>query len=363
MKQTIFLAACVLASATMPVFDAHAHKINPAIIERLTGETVEVHGHQEEGEPADPRGEERTYASFPEWYIVYSAQEYATFVSKDGRPSQFPYFASAAQYWDAVAKTKLALGDTEIDSTTQTVLRVIGISFSVENTLIGLYETTVGRFFEFTHGRKTLEDRYTERVAEEYGAFLLHTPWYAFPYGQKLIGLWSTYGWSSLTPRGMERRIAFTFGYGIKGIYGGVLGYLSQTSLGVAELQTVFETDAISAASLDSIEGVEIEEQWPDGHVRAVAPRYRAFTPIVEAIAAKGGGFISIQDHDEIMATLIIDGDLQCDALKTREIFSQEILTAPPSRRVALRIPVAELADTVRAIESCKLTLEHLYDY
>ena len=44
------------------------------------------------------RNESSTYLTLPEWYIVYSADEYASFVQSRA-PSRFPYFAAVGQYW------------------------------------------------------------------------------------------------------------------------------------------------------------------------------------------------------------------------------------------------------------------------
>src|SRR5262245_39686929 len=44
------------------------------------------------------RPEDQTFLRFPEWYIVYSADEYAAFIASR-RPSTFPYFESVRQFW------------------------------------------------------------------------------------------------------------------------------------------------------------------------------------------------------------------------------------------------------------------------
>src|SRR5690349_12383735 len=46
------------------------------------------------------RDEARSYLAFPEWFIVYAAEEHAAFIERD-RPSHYPYFRSIAQYWSS----------------------------------------------------------------------------------------------------------------------------------------------------------------------------------------------------------------------------------------------------------------------
>ena len=55
------------------------------------------------------RAEAFTYLTLPEWFIVYSTDEYAGFIATR-RPSDFPYLGSVRQYWGfystACAETK-----------------------------------------------------------------------------------------------------------------------------------------------------------------------------------------------------------------------------------------------------------------
>ena len=352
-------STCLVVFVAAPSL-THAHKLNPKLIERITGEKIEEHT---EATSTDPRGEERTFASFPEWYIVYNADEYADFVTTSGRPSQFPYFESIGQYWDSVKYSKEALGDTEIDSSTDTVLKFIGASFTFENAVIGAYEKTIGYVSEaLNFFKKSKADEYINSVSNEYGEFLLHTPWYDFPYFQKLPGLWSGV-LSDLSIRGLERRIIFTIGYTIKGVYGKVIGSISHSSLGFAELETTFTTENISESTLRAIPNVTIGEVYDDGHIRASAPRYRAFKSVAGAIADAGGVFLDIQENNEIMLTVIAPSETSC--IKDREdlIFSMPILTEKNTSRFALKTPVSNLHSILQELSSCGLDVEHIYDY
>jgi hypothetical protein len=90
------------------------------------------------------RGESLTFLTLPEWFIVYSTEEYAHFIGQH-RPSGFPYLGSIGQYWScygsvcAVTKREYAF-----DAGYNTMLGVIGKSFTVENVIKGLYETSSG---------------------------------------------------------------------------------------------------------------------------------------------------------------------------------------------------------------------------
>lgn len=113
------------------------------------------------------RPEDQTYLTLPEWYIVYSADEYAAFVTENP-PSQFPYFGAIGQYWrsyyDVCAITR---EQYPFNSGYHLTLAVIGASFTVENILKGLYENTVGRLTEWLSSTElTEEDAYAREVAQ-----------------------------------------------------------------------------------------------------------------------------------------------------------------------------------------------------
>ncbi len=313
----------------------------------------------------DPRGEVRTFVSFPEWYIVYSAEEYADFVARGGYPSGFPYASAIRQYWDSVRYAKISAEDSEpIDRATESVLRFVGASFSGEMAIIGLYENSIGRLTEYINfGFKTPEDRYTERVAHEYGEFLLHTPWYRFPYFEKLRGLWSTYGPASITVRGIERRVIFTFAYAAKGAYGKIIGAVTSASYAPAGLTTNFTVMGITEDRVETLPEVAVLEVYDNGRVRAEAPRYRAFTPVAQSIVAEGGTFIDIQENDRIILTAIV-ADETCLVSKGMEaVFSMPILTNPPLIRSAYVVPVPQLHQLIDSFDACGVQLEHVYDY
>ena len=139
------------------------------------------------------RPEESTYLTFPEWYIVYSAEEYAHFI-KFNPPSRFPYFSSIGQYWCGYKQVSRAVKKSGLPSNfgDQLMLGVIGTSYSLEYEFKALYENTIGNVTEvLSFNQKTDEDVYAQKVAQEYADFLYEIPWYQFPFGSKLKGLWT----------------------------------------------------------------------------------------------------------------------------------------------------------------------------
>lgn len=339
--------------------NVHAHEINPKVIEALTGEKIEHH-HQDADTVADPRDESRTFYSFPEWYIVYSAQEYGSFVSNGNQPSTFPYFAAIGQMWEAWRNAEVAAG-VPPDATTNTILWTIAVSFSIEYGIIGFYENTVGRVSELLHfNQKTIEDRYVDTEAVAYGDFLNQTPWYLYPYGEALAGLWQTYGWSSLSPRGIERRIAYTVGYTAKAGYAALIRTLSAASFEGGAGQT---TTSIVQTPEEVLEGTDLTFAAVDGGYEVQFPRYRAFRDPAVLLAHAGSSFISIEGHDVIAVSFVAPTDFSCSGFTAPRTFALPLVTNTAMARHVFSVPVPQLGETIRALSGCSLTVEHLYDY
>ncbi len=379
---------------------AHAHTVSPDWIERLTGERIVSRTHSIKPPPAegDPRDFERTFFTIPEWYIVYSAQEYGIFVTGKARPSSYPYFASVEQYKQVEdAAVTAAGGWDEVDATTRTVLTTIRLSYAFETRVIGFYEQTIGRAFEALNGGiETREDEYIASVAASYGTFLNHTPWFAFPYGGALHGLWSDFSLSSFTLRGIERRVIFTLGYTMKYLYAAAIKHASESAYGGAGLSTTIMTDASYGHALRIVPRITIQT---DGDTLLIhAPRYRALRDILFEFAVRDVPIQSIQNHTRILVTylhtldaahclqtLIVDtkygahfqfahplliGTMEKYASFRTQISPQSDAAYARASIGARTIRSAVLVDTLSlsrfmksAHENCHLYPEHIYDY
>ncbi len=309
------------------------------------------------------RSEESTYLTFPEWYIVYSSDEYADFISTN-KPSEFPYFAGISQYWQTYRCINTYTSKNyPFNSGNQLMLGVIGMSYSIEFGARGLYEGTVGRVFELTSPHyKTEEDLYGEKVATEYGEFLHMIPWFEFPFFEKLTGLWQEVPIFGKNPlRKLERRLVLSTEYLIKGSYGFVLKRATHSVLGVADLTIKLQVNTVSEEFLQAHEEVTVVTEDDSGVILNL-PRYEVFTQLIPPLLSSGSKISSIAGNDEIFATILVDTSWVNETTSTT-MFEMEYLTQPARRRVGLRIPVAQLHEVLPALEKDGAQLEHLYDY
>lgn len=320
-----------------------------------------------ERDPAEPDGYRReeasTFLTLPEWYIVYNTDEYAT-VLATRPPSAFPYVGSIRQYWryygGACAATK---GVYPFSGGNHLMLAVIGSSFSIEYAIKGLYENTAGRLTEWISGHDTPEDAYARQTAAEYGTFMHTVPWYEFPFLQKIAGLWtSTPAVGPHMFRKWERRAVLTTEYGVKALYGLLIGAGSGATYG--------EVDLTIGARIENAS----PEVFADGVVEKIAdtpnngaivrlPRYEAFTGRALSLIRQGIRFTDIAGNDEILITVLAPAGWSVDNLNASSVVDERVLSDVTTRRVALKVPVKELHAVVTRIETGGARVEHLYDY
>ena len=310
------------------------------------------------------RGEERSWLTLPEWYIVYSADEYADYV-RDKAPTSFPFFSSVGQFWTAYCRMYHLTNDRyEVSPDLHVMNLVIGTSFTIEYVLQGIYENTVGRLTEAVGGADTVEDRHARTVAREYADFLDQTPWYEFPFFRKIGGMWTEIDFTSADVfRRIERRVALTAGYAARGAYGWLIGVATKLSYGSEEQGTVAVMDTLPAALLAQSPGVRVLEPLDEATQAVVIPRYAAFTDAVLGLARNGAVIREIAGNDEILVTVIAPRGWTSQSLNAVVLFSLPVLTDLARHRVALWVRVAALHDVVRSLDGSGATIEHIYDY
>jgi len=309
------------------------------------------------------REEAPTFLTLPEWYIVYSSEEYARFI-ESRRPSQFPYLGAIRQYWSYYADVcRATRGIYPFDPGVHLMLGVIGTSFSAENAVRGAYERTVGWFTELIAGDHTEEDAFARRTAREYGAFMHTVPWYQFPFASKLKALWrETPLMGSGVVRKWERRLALTAEYATKAAY----GWLIARSTGAVYTAEDLVIHAWVEDAPDRI--------FDDQRVRRVRtvdtrsyvvmlPRYEPFTEVVAKLAKQGVRFRDVAGNETIVLTAIAPQGWDYRLPSGEIVLGATILTNPAAKRIAVKAPVASLHTILAGLESRGVTLEHLYDY
>ncbi len=315
--------------------------------------------------PEHRRGEDQTFLTFPEWYLVHSPAELAQYLSLQRPPSEFPWGGHIAQFWQGYRAVTHETRDYPFNAGYHLMVAVIGTSTTVEYGLRAAYESTVGRLAEAsTDGKPTAEDQLGARVAQAYVDFIRIDPWYLFDFIAPLRELWADT--PALGPnllRKWERRFALSTEYAVKAGYAWLIKLGTQSVYEAARPVTAVVLDLAPTAlppALSELRGLDGVND-----VGAVTvPRYRAFMAYAQALAEQGRTFREIAgNRGPVVASVIVRNDAARAAAPQRTLFTQPILTQPGWERRVIAVPVAELAAQLRRWRAADVQIEHVYDY
>jgi hypothetical protein len=316
-------------------------------------------------EPGYARRESDSYLTFAEWHIVYAYEDLAG-VLRRGDESDFAYGRQIAGFWRSLCGlTGVVSARGGVGTDTKIMLYTIGWSFTAELALKGAYENTVGRLFEWWRGTdKTGEDEFAAQDMQAYAAFLRQTPWYAYPFLSRVGAFWwnTPLGGAHL-PRKLERRAVFTAEYGVKGVYGLLLGVASATALAASDLEIHTVVAGLDAGDVARDPRIRVVRELAPGRALIRTPRYRAYTEVMVGLARQGRDVVEIAGNQRILVTALAPRGPLPPLPGTTALFETPIQSRPDRRRVALDVMVPRLAATIRALESAGATVEHIYDY
>ena len=311
------------------------------------------------------RPESKTYLTLPEWYIVYSTDEYADFIATNSS-SDFPYFRAVGQYWQSYVDICNEIrGRYPFNGDSQFTLAFIGISFTAENMLKGTYEGTIGRLTDWiSSNTPTEEEVYAAQVAQEYGEFMHVVPWYFFPFREKLQGLWNeTDLWGPDPIRKWERKFALTVEYGGKILYSSFTNLGAQATYGGVDVEKIYAvTEGITDDMLSK--DLEVVKEVDDQRQLIRITRFEYFSDTVPGLLERGVRLEEIAGNREILFTLLGPQDADYSFEHGDYLFDLPILTQPGQTRAAVKVPVADMAEFFEELKTRQdIEFEHMYDY
>jgi hypothetical protein len=313
--------------------------------------------------PGYRRAEGDSYLTFPEWYVVYAYDDLAG-VTRQSSESGFDYIESITGFWTSLCGATATAGMIAPVTRDQQVTNyIIGLSFTAEMALKGIYERTIGAVTAFVRGDvRTPEDDFALRLLDDYAAFLRHMPWYRYPFGHELLRFWletPTTGGNLL--RKLERRSALTAEYAGKAVYAEVFGWLAGSS--PADLRIMSIVDGLDDTDLAADQRIRRIAVLDGGFALIETPRHQEFTDIVRALAARGRNFAEIAGNRRILVTVLAPVQASIHPEDANEVFSMSVQARPGWRRLGLDIEVRHLTRLVSAAERQDAVLEHVYEY
>ena len=311
----------------------------------------------------DRRGEEQTFLTFPEWFLVFSPAEYAEFV-RTHTPDEFCFWGHIGQLWSSygqVIHQTRARGEPT-NWGYHVMIMVIGVSTTAEYAIRSAYEQLIGRVSALSGGR-TAEDDFGAQVAQEYVDFIRVRPWYEFDFASRLKRLWMQTSLSGPHPlRKLERRYALTTEYLVKGVYGKIIEKATHTAYEKPILTTSVVVAPWPACERLPPDIALLSQPRPEEALLSL-PRYQDFMAPAMALAKCGADFKEIAGNRSVILVSALGPLGQAPPANTEVMIRQPIITQPGKEREVLVIPVTNLASVLRGLSAQGLTLEHIFDY
>jgi hypothetical protein len=315
-------------------------------------------------EPGYRRKANNTFFTFPEWYIVYSFEDFGRFLDH-GSESGFGYIAHILGFWRSFCTINRAVPATgESLFEVKSMIYVIGVSYSAEYAIKGIYENTIGRVTEWIRGpARTPQDDYARAVLQGYAAFLYTIPWYKFPFREKLDGLMAISAPTPSQTRTWERDLALGAEYFVKIGYAKLIQKALDASSDDEPRDIMFVVATLPPDALAKEPRIKpIRTLTPEWQL-VQAPRYKDFTEILQSLLDQSYGVAEIAGNHEILVTVIAPKTADLDVKEVTELFSLDLDARPGFRRAGLRARIDRLVDIRRYLKARGASIEHFYDY
>jgi hypothetical protein len=315
-------------------------------------------------EPGYRRKQDNTFFTFPEWYIVYSFEDFGRFLDSSSE-SQFGYLSHILGFWRSFCTINRAVPATnESRFDVKSMIYVIGVSYSAEYAIKGIYENSIGRLTEWIRGPvRTPQDVYARTVLQDYAAFLYTIPWYKYPFGEKLDGLMAITTPTPNNVRSLERDFALGAEYFIKIGYAWLIQKALDAGSDDEPRDIMFVVSTLPRNALANEPRIKpiraLTPQWQ----LVQTPRYKDFTGIILSLLDQGYGLAEIAGNHEILITVITPNGAALDVKDTTELFSLDLDAKPGFRRAGLQARVDRLVDIHRDLKARGASIEHFYDY
>ena len=306
---------------------------------------------------------EQTYLTLPEWYQVYSYNEFGDFLHSGGRQSDFPFLRSSKNFWSYYRLALKESKDEKFNWQYNFVTWVIGANLSAEYFIKSVYENTIGTITQFVSGSDTEADKFIASSWNNYAKRMYQTTWYHYPYFDDLRGIWmETPLFNKSFIRNFERKIAFSISYLIKGTYAKIW-LLTAAQKENQTFSIVYAKDKLALEN----EGVIILKELSDDKYLIQTERYSGFKEVLLKLITKDVRFVEIQGHDVIALSYLSNKKLEpfldsdgVDILDKRKLFFEP---NGYTHRVTLRANTQDLKEVIDAINSNENKFEMIYDF
>jgi FAD/FMN-containing dehydrogenase len=330
-------------------------KYNPFVQNRIEKKRENIQGYY--------RDEAQSFLTVPEWYLVFNPKEYADYLEAGNNPSNFPFYASIDEYWTLYNRSmKLVSAAYPENEEYNTMLKVIGVSITMEYAAKMLYENSVGRVFSwFSNGTPSDEEKVIIEAQRAYSDFIYDKAWYEFEFMPWVKKVWSISNTAeSNWLRKMERTLFFTLEFTFKAGYAMMIEWAAKTSY--EEPVTNIYLMISTADSLQSLQDLKVIYEQGDKKIISIA-RWGAFTKTILDIASKDIRIIEIGGNDEILVSVIQDKNATVPFTNDKLLYKSKVVTTIDRERKVYLLHVSRLLPFVKEAKSKGIEVEHIFDY
>ncbi len=203
-------------------------------------------------------------------------------------------------------------------------------------------------------------------MAREYADFVYIRPFYEFHFGHALKELWKeTPLWGKHPIRKWERKFILSVDYGIEAIYAHAMLFASHVTYGTESDETYTWIENAPGCLSREFPRMKILAETARNACIVSTPRYQEFTDVAVKLAQRDVHFAQIAGNDEIVLTVIAPKNWSYDlpASEGSLLFTENFLTQPAVKRIALECPVRSLYSVLNNLGARGIKIEHIYDY
>lgn len=330
-------------------------KYNPYVQKTIEKERDNIKGYY--------RDEEQTVLTVPEWYLVFNPKEYADYLEKGNNPSDFPFYASIDEYWKLYDKSIKLVSDAYPENKEyNTMLKVIGVSVTLEYTAKILYENTIGRVFSwFVNDIISNEEKTIIAAQRSYSDFIYHTAWYEFKFLPWVKKVWTVSDTTkSSFLRKTERKLFFTFEFVFKAAYAQLIEWAAKNSYETPVTNIYLLVD--SKENLQQIGDIKILKEQKNKKLLSI-PRWGSFTTNLLKLCQKDMEILEIGGNDEIVVSILSNESQNNNLDHIRLLYKSDVVTNKKTKRLVYLIPVNQLLAFLKQAKNRKIEIEHVFDY
>ena len=308
------------------------------------------------------RDEGQTILTVPEWYLVFNPKEYADYLEAGNNPSNFPFYASLNEYWKLYDRSmKLASTAYPPNEEYSTMLKVIGVSITMEYAAKIIYENTVGKFFGlFANNMMSAEEKTIVQAQRAYSDLIYDKAWYEFKFMPWVKKVWSVSDTSNSSfLRKWERKFFFTLEFTFKAGYAELIEWAAKASYDEPVKDIYLLTSGKSVGENVNIR--VIKEKGGKGII--AVPRWGEFTKTILSLSDKDLVIQEISGNDEIVVSVLMDNNAQINFKNADLLYESSIVSNAKLKRQVYLVPVGQLLPFIWYAKENKLATEHIYDY